>query len=421
MPLPPSARIAVLGAGPTGLEVALTGRSLGYDVAIYERGETVAANILQWGHVPLFTPFGMNATPLGIATISATEPTWQPPNDDNCITGAEFHRRYLTPLANSKLLAESLHLRTEVLSVGRSRWLKSEGVGNSQRSEDTFRILLRDGSGAERIVEADVVIDCTGTFGNHNWLGQGGVPAVGELNAQSQIEYGLPDLMGKDHNDYLGKHTLVIGAGYSAATVVTQLANFSREHQNRETRATWITRKAHSGIGPISRIPDDRLASRDELAKQANQLAAESDGPVDHVPGTTVSAVEYRSASDDFFVELSGERTGEFLFDRIIANVGYRPDNRIYAELQVHECYAIGGPMKLAAQLLSRANEGSAVDCLDQTACGPESLANPEPNFYILGGKSYGRGSQFLLAIGYEQVRDLFTLITGREDFKLKK
>ena len=26
------------------------------------------------------------------------------------------------------------------------------------------------------LVEADVVIDCSGTYGNHNWLGQGGFP-----------------------------------------------------------------------------------------------------------------------------------------------------------------------------------------------------------------------------------------------------
>jgi hypothetical protein len=75
--------------------------------------------------------------------------------------------------------------------------------------------------------------------------------------------------------------------------------------------------------------------------------------------------------------------------------------------------------MKLAAQLLARSNKNGTIDCLDQTSCGPESLLNPEPNFYILGNKSYGRGSQFLLTTGLEQIRDLFTIISGRKDLNL--
>ena len=46
-------------------------------------------------------------------------------------------------------------------------------------------------------------------------------------------------------------------------------------------------------------------------------------------------------------------------------------------------------------------------------AAGAATLRNPEPNFYILGAKSYGRNSNFLLRTGFEQVRDVFTLITG--------
>ena len=72
--------------------------------------------------------------------------------------------------------------------------------------------------------------------------------------------------------------------------------------------------------------------------------------------------------------------------------------------------------MKLAAQL-----GGGSADCLDQSSCGPASLLNPEPNFYLLGSKSYGRNTQFLLSIGLEQIRDLFTIIGDREDLDLYK
>ena len=46
--------------------------------------------------------------------------------------------------------------------------------------------------------------------------------------------------------------------------------------------------------------------------------------------------------------------------------------------------------------------------------CPPaETLRNPEPNYYALGAKSFGRNSQFLMRIGFEQVRGAFQLITG--------
>ncbi len=406
-------RIAILGAGPIGLEATLYARYLGYPVTLLERGTTPAANLQQWGHVQLFTPFAMNASPLGVAAIEAQDPQWQRPDAAELLTGREHYLRYLQPLAESDLVAGALQCETEVLAIGRGDWLKREGVGDRRRGEAVFHILLRDPDGVERIAEADLVIDCTGTYGNPNWLGQGGIPARGELAAAEHVEYGLPDLTGRDKPRYVGKQTLVIGAGYSAATVIVQLANFDDAPQ----RVTWITRG--DGPAPIRRIADDRLADRDTLAKDANQLAAEQNGPIAHHAATSVVALEYRSATDDFEVELAGQRSRSIVVDRIIANVGARPDNQIYAELHIHECYASGAPMKLAAALLQNSSASESIDCLDQTACGPESLKTSEPGFYILGSKSYGRGAQFLLSIGMEQIRDLFTIIGEREDLDL--
>jgi hypothetical protein len=46
-------------------------------------------------------------------------------------------------------------------------------------------------------------------------------------------------------------------------------------------------------------------------------------------------------------------------------------------------------------------------------------LINPEPNFYILGSKSFGRSSQFLYSLGLQQIRELFTLIGERKGLDL--
>jgi hypothetical protein len=66
--------------------------------------------------------------------------------------------------------------------------------------------------------------------------------------------------------------------------------------------------------------------------------------------------------------------------------------------------------MRLAAALL--AASGSGGDCLNAPALGPEALRSPEPRLFVLGSKSYGRRSDFLLQSGHAQVRDLVTLLS---------
>lgn len=409
----PPANIAILGAGPVGLEAAIYARYLGYQVELIERGG-VADNVLRWGHVRMFSPFGMNASPLGLAALAAQDDSFNPPGDDELLTGAEWTDRYLIPLSQSDLLVDGLRTGTTVLGVGRAGLLKGERIGQPERADFPFRLLLRDGQGRESTTQAEVVIDTTGTFANHNWLGQGGIPAAGEIAAQSNIEYGLPDILGADRGQYAGKHVLVVGAGYSAATNLVALARIAEE--DTSTQVTWVTRgKANGGShGPVPHIPNDRLAARDELATRANSLAAEG-GPVRHLPDTSVDAISWDETARRFSVQLIGEHAGEGTFDRVVANVGYRPDASLYEELQVHQCYATGGPMKLAAELVGQ----TSPDCLDQTSAGAQSLITTEPNFYILGSKSYGRNSKFLFSMGLEQVRQLFTLIADREDLDL--
>ena len=96
--------------------------------------------------------------------------------------------------------------------------------------------------------------------------------------------------------------------------------------------------------------------------------------------------------------------------DRILSLTGYVGDHLLYRQLQVHECYATSGPMGLAAELLA----SDAVDCLDQESHGVEALESPEPNFFLLGEKSYGRNSTFLMTVGFDQVDEVFGALDER-------
>src|ERR1700731_971152 len=96
----PEMRVAILGAGPIGLEAALYARALQLSFTIYERGRP-ADHVWRWGHVRLFSPFGMNATPLGRAAARKQKPGQELPGDDACLTGREHINAYLGPIAES--------------------------------------------------------------------------------------------------------------------------------------------------------------------------------------------------------------------------------------------------------------------------------------------------------------------------------
>src|SRR2546425_1001340 len=64
-------RIAIVGAGPMGLEAALHGRRAGHEVVVFESA-SIGEHFRLYGPVPLFTPFHMNSTELGRERLRAS-------------------------------------------------------------------------------------------------------------------------------------------------------------------------------------------------------------------------------------------------------------------------------------------------------------------------------------------------------------
>jgi NADPH-dependent 2,4-dienoyl-CoA reductase/sulfur reductase-like enzyme len=96
--LPETSRhsLAIIGAGPIGLEAAALALELGFDVHVFERGE-VGAHALAWGHVRMFTPWRMNIGPASARLLSRHG--WSAPDPAAHPTGAELAERLLSPLA----------------------------------------------------------------------------------------------------------------------------------------------------------------------------------------------------------------------------------------------------------------------------------------------------------------------------------
>ena len=74
-----------------------------------------------------------------------------------------------------------------------------------------------------------------------------------------------------------------------------------------------------------------------------------ADGLLDVRRGAGVEAVEASDAGIIATLREHDGQTGPVVVDRIVSLTGSVPDARMYRQLQVHECWATSGPMKLAA------------------------------------------------------------------------
>lgn len=366
-------RVAVLGAGPIGMEAGLLSLNAGFKTTIYDRGD-IGENLRQWGHVKLFSPFGLNATTAGLEAIRKEHKDLELPGPGDFISGNDFRDLYLTPLSLTPGLCDALKLKTEVLSIGRSGFLKEDPADDPRRASAPFRLLVRDEKKAERFEEADILLDCTGTFGRHRWAGNGGVPALNERISEAAICYGLEDVLGSRKAHFAGRSILVIGGGYSAATTVCNLMTLAED--NSATWVFWLTRDAKST--PLPRIPGDPFRERDRLAAKANSLAARGDGNLEYHPNTLVEEITSHGPDKGFRVVAKAagqEKVWEV--DRVIANVGYRANADLASELHPNE-----------------------------------------PNYFVLGAKAAVRDRGFLLKDGYAELERVFAQLCGNAEVR---
>ncbi len=399
MPNPALNTLAIIGAGPIGLESAALALEQRLDVHVFERGE-VGAHAVAWGQVQMFTPWRMN---LGEASVRLlTKHGWTAPDPQAHPTGAELAERYLQPLAQCPELRERVHEHSQVVHISRKGALKGDWVGDPARAEHPFRLLVRDMGGRENYLHTYAVIDASGVYGTPNWAGSGGIPARGELYLAPQMSYHLDDVRGLRRERYAGKRTLVLGGGASAVTSVLELARLATEEPG--TTVLWAMRRRESRFA--GETTDDSLPLRAQSYAEARRLAGGGEPSVTWVGGVEVEGFEFNSATHRYRVSLTdGDAARLEEVDQVIVNCGFGPDNSIYRELQVHECYGSRGPMNLSAALLAAG--GAATDCTKVPAFGADALRTPEPGFFILGAKSYARYNSFLLQTGYAQAGEI--------------
>lgn len=389
--------VAIIGGGPVGLAAAanLIGRDV--PVKLYEAGLAVGANIRDWGHVRVFTPWHYCVDAASVALLKRED--WKLPPADEFPTGSEIVRDYLEPLAATPELAGIVETGARVIAISR---LGIDKVVSHGREERPFVLTVKTATGMRRDL-ARAVIDASGTWATPNPLGASGVPADGEVEFADRIAYGIPDVLGRDRSTYAGQTTLVVGAGHSAANALLDLARLAEDEP--ATTSIWATRgtnlaRIYGGGGA------DQLPARGELGAQTQALV--KSGRLSLLTGFSVICV--REAAGRIMIDgetAAGPRSIGPV-DRIIAATGQRPDLSLTRELRLDL-----DPLLESSKALGPLIDPNEHSCGSVPPHGHRELAHVEPGFYTVGIKSYGRAPTFLLLTGYEQVRSVAAALAG--------
>ena len=387
--------VAVIGGGPVGLAAAVHLLARGLDPIVLEAGPRVGHSIREWGHVRMFSPWQYLVDREARALLEAAG--WIMPDEAALPTGQELVEQYLEPLAGLDALHERILYSARVVAVSRHRLDK---VKNAGREASSFVVRWIDAAGEEREVAASAVIDASGTWTQPNPMGANGLTARGETALADRIRYGIPDIGGGERSRYAGRRTLVLGAGHSAINNLLGLAALIDDDPS--TRVLWGMRRDAPG-NAFGGGAADGLPARGALGDSIRRKVEER--TVQLLTSLYVTAVE-RDGEEVVVRDESGREAARV--DELIVSTGARPDLGLLRELRLDldpalECPRVLGP-------LIDPNEHS---CGSVRPHGALELEQPEPGFFIVGMKSYGRAPTFLLATGYEQVRSVSAYLVG--------
>ena len=272
----------------------------------------------------------------------------------NCPYRGRTGHCLLDLLAALPALEGLIRLRTRVAGIAGTGLLKHEHIGTETRAATTFTLLLD--TPAEDTAEADLVLDCTGTYSHPNTLGPSGIPAP--ANAPSPSASPHPPEHQRPRP--LGGHRPACPCRKSA--------------QPRPATSPPCTAPVSGGrcavrrpTGPPS---DDTLPSRQHLWTPPRP------SPRTTTPGHLHTGIHLQPDPDGDDPRIPRHRGGPAR-DRLRPRRGTDRLHRRRLPLPAvagPRVLATGAPMNLSATLLGSAGG----DCLTQPSVGIEALRNPD-------------------------------------------
>ena len=391
--------VAIIGAGPVGLAAGAQALERGLSPIIFEQGAEVAYAIRQWQHVKMFSPWEFNIDVAAEKLLNDTD--WNRPDDDELPTGGELVERYIEPLGTQTILKQHIKLSAKVTAISRVGLdkLKTEG-----REKAKFEIRYTQ-DGKQQVALADAVIDISGTWSTPNPAGANGLPAFGELEAAEHISYVMPDVLGKQREQFANKQVAVLGGGHSAVGTILDLVTLKEDAP--KTNITWLVREENTSRS-FGGGDNDQIKARGSLGTKFKHLI--EGGKISIASGFHLSQIEQQ---DDGLKISSGavEDDHSIMADELVVATGFRPDYSFASELRLELDPATECPPILAPMI-----DPNVHSCGTVRPHGARELAQPEKGFYIAGMKSYGRAPTFLMITGYEQVRSIIADIVGDKE-----
>ncbi len=388
--------VAIIGAGPAGVEAALYAQELGYRTLLIEKSSRVGPSLAMRKHMPLFSDWHNTCSSLGLSKLHALSKVPQATK----IHAQNYLIDYLEPL--SALLTDvEIVFDTEVVRVGRCSLYKQDLLG-PHRGDQPFRLLTRNKNGSERFYFADFIIDASGVQHRPKPIGSGGIPAKGEAALGDQIIYGFKDFTNSAAT-YAGKKTLIFGGTYDTAYALNSFLDFMA--QQTDAQLVWMSPSRFKP--PINPLLEDIFAKRVELIQRANQIATSQQANQEFIGGAQVQEVTFDGQRFAIQYVPLDRKPRTLTVDNLIVNNGFSGDDRLLGELQIHQCYASGAPMALAAAMLPATQENRCVP----RALGRDTMTNPEPNCFIIGAKSFNRTPGFAQLVGLGQIVRTFQVI----------
>ena len=200
---------------------------------------------------------------------------------------------------------------------------------------------------------------------------------------------------------YAGKRVLVAGSGHSALNALLDLAQLA-EQAPGTMRIIWAMRRAAMG----QLLGGDAAISCEERGKAWRAHAALVDRQaVELLMGFHIDRV---TRSADGLVVSDGAGARRHRWTRSSPRPGSGRIWSVLREVRLELDPAVESPRALAPLI-----DPNVHSCGSVPPHGAEELKHPEPDFYIVGMKSYGRAPTFLLLTGYEQVRSVVAAIAG--------
>jgi hypothetical protein len=360
----------VIGAGPIGLAAAVHLIERGLVPLVLEAGECAAANIRNWGHVRLFTPWAFNLDELAARRLARSG--WDYPALMSIPTGDEFRQNYLLPLSELPGLHENIRYRARVARIGHEKGL--------------FHLYLSDG----QLVRARTLLDCSGTYSN-----QRSAPLLSANAARdSRILTAIPDYADPEVSAALDHGTVAVaGAGHSALSSVYGLLQLREVKPGLKVQ--WLLR-SHTKATVVEKEKSYFKDVTDPYVVDALHALdhAVLNGLVEVVESFDLAAIDCDRGG-----AILTSADGQILrASAAIINAGFRADYAIYDDLAEPD-----NPLG-CVQGIYETIKPSANTCLTVKEQSLEQLEQPIPGHFVLGQKSYGSASTFLLRTGYGQV-----------------